>query len=105
MAKKSIAERIYTAYLTGDEAEFTDENNVTREFTPEGLKDYIESESSLVTSVNGQTGDVQLNASDVGAASTGDLDARLSEAQRNAINALQAGTSTLEDVITALQAS
>ena len=105
MAKKSIAERIYTAYLTGDEAEFTDGNNVTREFTPEGLKDYIESGSSLVISVNGQTGAVELDASDVGAVSTEDLDDRLSEAQRNAIDALEAGVSTLEDVIAALQAS
>lgn len=40
MAEKTIAERIYTAYLTGGEATFT-ENGITYTFTPEGLEAFI----------------------------------------------------------------
>lgn len=89
MAQKSMAELVYTAYLTGTEAEFYD-NGITYTFTPEGLKDYISATTGGVSSINGLTGDVTLIV--------------LTEAQKNAIDALVVGASTADDIITALQA-
>jgi len=65
-----------------------------------------------VTSVNGEepdgSGNVTLTAADVGAASEQYVDdlvnARLSAAQRTAIDALDAGTATVADVVNALKA-
>lgn len=48
MAVKTMAERIYTAYLTGTETEFY-HNGTTYTFTPEDLKDYINSAGVTVS--------------------------------------------------------
>ena len=89
MAQKSMAELIYTAYLTGSEAEFSD-SGITYTFTPTGLKNYIAATTTGVSSVNGQTGAVTLIV--------------LSQAQKDAIDNLQVGVSNADDIIAALQA-
>lgn len=64
----TIAERIDAAAYTGKEAKFLD--GVTeREFTPEGIKDYIEANSTLFSTMNGfkahlQVGDVYSSGTD-----------------------------------------
>lgn len=85
MAKKSMAELIYTAYLTGGEAIFT-EGGVTYTFTPQGLKSYIEADAPTDHVTEDQ------------------LNERFSEAQRDAVDALEAPTVDYEDLAEVTQA-
>ncbi len=70
MANRTIADRIHDAHLTGKEAEFIGTDGDTYTFDPEGLKDYIGTGGGggAVSSVNGQTGDVVITATGIGAA-------------------------------------
>lgn len=48
MAVLTTAEKLYTAYLTGNEADFYS-GGVRYEFTPEGLRDFISSSPTSVS--------------------------------------------------------
>lgn len=50
MAVLSTAEKLYTAYLTGQEADFYD-GGTRYEFTPEGIKNYISASVTPATPV------------------------------------------------------
>lgn len=109
MAEKTISERVYTAYLTGSEAEFYS-NGVRYEFTPEGLASFITAGAGFATetyvdnAVSGLATETYVDNAVSGLATEAYVDGRLSANQRNAINALSPGAgATVDDVITALQ--
>ncbi|MGE4334972.1 MAG: hypothetical protein AB7E55_03230 [Pigmentiphaga sp.] len=66
--------------------------------------DEVLPDTDVVRRVNGQTGDVTLDASDVGAATQADIDARLSDAQRQAIDALVSPTEDFDNLTEATTA-
>ena len=101
MAVKTIADLIVEAHNTGQEAKFED-GGQTYDFSPSGLKDYIAGSSSDV-SWSSITGKPTTFAPAAHTHATADITGVNLAAFKTAVDALVSGTSTLEDVIAALQ--